>query len=112
MSIKNKLWYKLEKLVAEKLGLKRIGFSGGQWPLKEDNEDIDFICQCKDTENKSISIKVQDLEQLIKRAIIQHKIPIFAFGLEKIKYEDYKVWVAMSLDDFIENTTIFNKEEK
>jgi len=99
MSIKNKLWYKLEKLVVEKLRLKRIGFSGGIWPNKEDGENIDIICQCKATENKSISIKQQDLEQLIKRALIQHKIPIFVFHLDKIKYDSYRTWVSVPLNE-------------
>ena len=100
MSIKNELWYKVENLVAQKLGLKRIAFSGGQWPLKEDAEDIDIICQVKATEKKQITIKGIDLKDLYKRSLIQHKVPLFVFYIGGIEYDKGKVWVAMPLEDF------------
>lgn len=100
MSIKNKLWYKVEKLVAEKLGLRRIGFSGGIWPNKEDGEDIDIICQCKATKGKQITIKAVDLKNLYKRSLIQHKVPLFVFHIDAIEYEEAKTWVAMPIDSF------------
>jgi len=84
MSIKNKLWFKLEEIVAEKLGLKRIGFSGGRWPSKEDVEDENIICQCKATEKKQITIKADDLKKLYERSLIQHKVPLFVFHIESI----------------------------
>ena len=61
MSIKNKLWYKLELKIAKLFNGKRIAGSGSLWPNKEDAETDDLIIQCKATENKSISVKQQDL---------------------------------------------------
>ena len=97
MSIKNELWYKIENLVAQKLGLKRIAFSGGQWPLKEDAEDINIICQVKATEKKQIIIKGIDLKDLYKRSLIQHKLPVFAFHVDQIKYENARTWICIPL---------------
>ena len=112
MTLKNKLWYKLELKIAKLFNGKRIAGSGSLWPNKEDAETDDLIIQCKATENKSISIKQQDLEQLVKRAIIQHKIPLFVFHLEKIKYENYKIWVSIPLHKLSNGINIIQKEKK
>ena len=97
MSVKTKLWYKIENIVAQKLGLKRIAFSGGQWPLKEDAEDTDIICQVKSTKGKQITIRGTDLKDLYKRSLIQHKLPVFAFHLDQIKYENARTWICIPL---------------
>ena len=99
MSVKNKLWYKLELLVAEKLGLKRIGFSGGIWPLKEDCEDINIICQCKATSKKQITIRGVDLKDLYKRSLIQHKLHLFVFHVDTVEYESARTWIAIPLEE-------------
>jgi len=99
MSIKNKFWYKVEKYVTEKLGLRRIGFSGGQWPNKEDGESEDIICQIKATKKKQITIKADDLVKLYKRSLIQHKIPVFAFYIDSIEFENAKCWIAVLIDN-------------
>ena len=103
MSIKNKLWFKIEKMVAEKLGLRRIGFSGGIWPNKEDAEDINIICQCKATEGKQITIKGISLKDLYERSLIQHKIPLFVFHIDSMKYDEAKTWIAMPINEFKKN---------
>lgn len=100
MSIKNKLWFKVEQKIAKALGLDRIGFSGAVWPKKEDAENNDVICQVKSTNGKSISIHDTTINDLYERALIQHKIPIIGFHVEKAKYEDAKTWVAMPLENF------------
>jgi len=97
LSIKTKLWYKIENIVAQKLGLKRIAFSGGQWPLKEDAEDTDIICQVKSTKGKQITIRGTDLKDLYKRSLIQHKLPVFAFHVDQIKYENARTWICIPL---------------
>ena len=97
MSVKTKLWYKIENIVAQKLGLKRIAFSGGQWPLKEDAEDTDIICQVKSTKGKQITIRGTDLKDLYKRSLIQHKLPVFAFHVDQIKYENARTWICIPL---------------
>jgi hypothetical protein len=115
MSNKNKLWFKIENLIAEKLGLKRIGFSGGKWPNKEDVENDNIICQVKTTEGISISIHSTAINDLFERALIQHKVPLFAFHIDKVKYDSAKTWIAMPLEAFsdcgiIENN--FKKKER
>ena len=101
MSIKNKYWYKIGNFFSKQLGMKRIGYSGAKWPNKEDAENDDFICQIKTTSGKSINIKLQDVEQLISRSLIQHKIPLFVFSFENCKYNTRMTWVSIPLYDII-----------
>ena len=101
MSNKNKLWYKLENNIAKILGLKRISFSGGIWPNKEDAESIDYIVQCKATEGKGITIKAEVINQLVQRSLIQHKIPIIIFHIDSVKYDSGKTWVCMPINNFL-----------
>lgn len=101
MSNKNKLWYQIESKVAKILGMKRVAFSGGIWPNKEDVESTDYIVQCKSTEGKSISLKTTDFDQLIRTSLIQHKSPLFVFHIDSIKYETYRTWVAVPIDEFL-----------
>ena len=103
MSKKTKLWFKIEKMVAEKLGLRRIGFSGGRWPNKEDAEDTNIICQVKATKGKQITIKGTDLKSLYTRSFIQHKIPLFVFHIESIEFDEVKTWVAIPINEFKKN---------
>ena len=90
MSVKNKLWYKIENLVAQKLGFKRVSFSGGIWPNKEDCENVEYILQCKATEGKNISLKSEVINQLAKRALIQHKKPLIVLHIDTVKYDTAK----------------------
>jgi len=100
MSNKNAVWRIVEQQVADALGFKRIAFSGGIWPNKEDAEDLDFICQMKATEGRGITVKIDDIDQITKRGLIQHKKPLFVFHMENAKYDLGKTWVAMPLQDF------------
>ena len=80
------------------LNLKASPGSGSGWLIKEDGENDDFVAQLKSTEKKSISIKLQDVQDLFYHAIISHKIPTFIihfkseditlvmFRVEDIKY--------------------------
>ena len=100
MSTKNKLWRKVEDSVAKALGFRRIGFSGGMWPNKEDIEDdFDFICQAKATSGKAVSIRRDDVDALVRRSIIQEKTPLFVFHLDGAKY-DCETWVALPIQEF------------
>ena len=89
-------------MVAEKLGLKRIGFSGGRWPMKEDAESANIICQCKATAGKQITIKGVALRDLYERSIIQHKVPLFVFHIEDVGYDEAKTWIAIPLENFMD----------
>jgi hypothetical protein len=102
MSNKNAVWRIVEQQVADALGFKRIAFSGGIWPNKEDAEDLDFICQMKATEGKGITIKIDDIDALMRRALVQHKCPVFVFHLERGEFSSGKTWVAVPLDEFKE----------
>jgi len=102
MSNKNKVWRIVEQQVAEALGFKRIAFSGGIWPNKEDAEDINYICQMKATEGKGLTIKIDDINTLKRRSLTQHKKALFIFHLENAEFSSGKTWVAMPLEDFID----------
>ena len=99
-------------MVAEKLGLRRIGFSGGRWPNKEDAEDTNIICKVKATKGKQITIKGTDLKSLYTRSFIQHKIPLFVFHIESMEFDEAKTWICITIEDFIENYKKLFKEEK
>lgn len=101
MSNKNKLWRVVEENVARVLGLKRVAFSGGVWPNKEDVEDDhDFVCQVKATESKSLSIRKDVINSLVRRGLIQHKVPLFIFHLEQVEFVTGRTWVALPIDEF------------
>jgi len=101
MSNKNAVWRIVEQQVADALGFKRVAFSGGVWPNKEDAEDdFDFICQMKATEGKGLTIKVDDVNTLMRRSLTQHKKPLFVFHLENAEFSSGKTWVAMPIDEF------------
>lgn len=94
-------WKKEEEEIAKALGLRRVKFSGGKWPDKEDGEDdFDYIAQVKGTYGKGISIKVDDINSISKRAIIQNKTPLFIVFFDKSNYELGRYWVALPLDSF------------
>ena len=65
---------------------------------KEDGENDLFICQLKSTDNKSISVKQDDLNVLEYHACTSHKIPIFA--LQFLKTDS--VYVMMPEEEFKE----------
>lgn len=100
MSNKRKTWRKIEQAVADVLNMKRVSFSGGIWPNKEDAEDLDFICQMKATDGKGVTIKAPDVNALIRRSLIQHKIPLFVFHINSVEFDSGKTWVAIPLDEF------------
>jgi hypothetical protein len=71
------LWRKIERQVMQSLGLKPQALSGGGWIQKEDGESDNVLAQMKGTEGKSVSVKQQDWNDLIRHARIAHKLPIF-----------------------------------
>lgn len=62
---------------------------------KEDGQSEYCICQLKSTDNKSISIKQDDLHILEYNAAISHKLPVFAFQFLNTD----EVWVAIKETD-------------
>ncbi len=93
----------IEKLIAKILGVKRVPMSGASWPNKEDLESEDIIGQVKACESttKSIAFKRPDVETLIKRSLITHKIPLFVLYMKGIRYP---LWVCIPyefIDEYI-----------
>lgn len=64
----------------QSLGLHPTALSGAGWLAKEDGESSKVIAQLKSTEGKSISVKRQDVNDLVKNARIARKLPIFVLS--------------------------------
>ena len=94
------MWRRVEEKVCEALGLKRVAYSGGIWPNKEDGEDIDYIMQVKTTHGKEIRVTLNDINQITKRANIQQKIPLYVIHFDGADYELGKTWVAVPIEHF------------
>lgn len=73
-----RFYRKNEAEVMHRLGISPTINSGAGWIQKEDGESDLFMCQLKSTDNKSISVKQEDINALEYHACISHKIPIFA----------------------------------
>lgn len=73
-----RFYRKNEAEVMHRLGINPTINSGAGWIQKEDGESELFMCQLKSTDNKSISVKQEDINALEYHACTSHKIPIFA----------------------------------
>lgn len=73
-----RFYRKNEAEVMHRLGINPTINSGAGWIQKEDGESELFMCQLKSTDNKSISVKQEDINVLEYHACISHKIPVFA----------------------------------
>lgn len=73
-----RFYRKNEEEVMHRLGINPTINSGAGWIQKEDGESELFMCQLKSTDNKSISVKQEDINALEYHACISHKIPVFA----------------------------------
>ena len=73
-----KFYFKNEKEVMDRLGLKPTQGSGSGWIEKEDGSNDFIICQHKSTDSNSYSLKQEDIRKLEYHALVEKKIPIFA----------------------------------
>lgn len=71
-----KFWFKNEKELMKILGMKGTPGSGNRI-IKEDGQNEHLIAQLKTTEGSQITIKLQDVTQLLYNATITHKVPLF-----------------------------------
>lgn len=71
-------WSKREKEVMGRLRLARQPGSGNGWLKKEDGESEVVLCQLKSTKGNQITIKWQDVMDLVAHAQASSKVPIFA----------------------------------
>lgn len=90
-----KEYRKNEAEVMRRLGFKETKNSGAGWIEKEDGQSEHCICQLKSTDNRSISIKQDDLHILEYNAAVSHKLPVFAFQFLNTD----EVWVAIKESD-------------
>ena len=102
-----KNWFKHEKYMMEKHGLKRQPFSGGGEIFKEDGESDKLLAQLKSTEGKSISFKKTDILKLIKNASIAHKKPVFF--IDFVSGNEDLILVAMRPFDLVTVAEEFQK---
>lgn len=73
-----RFYRKNEVEIMHRLGINPTINSGAGWIQKEDGESDLFMCQLKSTDNKSISVKQEDINALEYHACTSHKIPVFA----------------------------------
>lgn len=69
-------WKVREKVVIREFGLKPVPLSGADWTAKEDGESEHVLAQLKSTEGKAISVKKQDIDDLVKHSRQAHKLPV------------------------------------
>ena len=70
-----KEWERQERHVAKATGGKRNAGSGSGWLHPNDIRQEDFLWECKQTDGKSISIKLDDWEKLRKNAYLSGRRP-------------------------------------
>ena len=90
----NKFYYKNEKDVANKLGLKPIPGSGSGWVHKEDMENENLLVQLKSTDSSSYRIQLLDLKKLEYHANISNKQPIFLLQF----LQDNRLYAIVDID--------------
>lgn len=96
--VTKRLANKIEKIIAKKLNKRRVPMSGAGIE-KEDITDDNFLGQIKATSKKSISIKRDDVNALIKHSLISHKIPLWVFHFEcPEEVLRYRTWVALPVE--------------
>lgn len=94
-----------------RIGLRPTKNSGAGWIEKEDGQSDHFICQLKSTDNRSISVKQDDLHILEQNAMTSHKLPLFAFQFLNTD----EVWIAVkesdieAIKELIKNETDYRK---
>jgi Holliday junction resolvase len=69
-------WKKREKEVIKSFGLKPVPLSGADWTAKEDGESDKILAQLKSSIGKSISVKAQDIRDLVKHSRQARKMPV------------------------------------
>ncbi len=73
--------------------------SGNQWRQKNDLHDDDFWWECKRTDGeKGITIKVVDLEDNRRNAVVNDRTPVFHLEIGEATPKRY---VVLTEDDFL-----------
>lgn len=97
----NKRSRKQEQRSAKSYKGSRNAGSGSGWLRKNDVRTEDILIENKFTTNeKQITLKNQDLVELIERAILEDRLPVLQFDLAGRRY------VVLTEDDFLEMTNL------
>ena len=78
-----KEWERQEQRVAKRTGGKRQPGSGSGWLHSNDVKDDEYLREMKQTEGKSISIKLEDWEKLRRNAIMTGRKPAMHLQIGK-----------------------------
>jgi hypothetical protein len=90
---------KQEKRLADMIGARVQPGSGSGWKRRQDVRSVKFLWEMKRTDNKkSISLKMDDLSQLRKNALMDGRV-----GVMHVEIGD-KRFIVLSEDDFLEMT--------
>lgn len=87
---------KQEDRLAKVLVGKRNAGSGAFWSRKGDVRSDLYLVEAKWTSKASMSIKASDLEKIVNEAVLDGRIPVFAFQLMGVSY------ITLLEDDFLE----------
>ena len=90
-----KEWERQEHRVAKRTGGRRQPGSGSGWLHRNDVKDDNYLREMKQTDGKSISIKLEDWEQLRKNAIMSGRKPAMHLQIGKRRL------IVLDEDDFI-----------
>lgn len=82
-----RLTIKDEQNALKELGITPTKGSGNTWKDWEDGRNATCLVQRKATGNaRSVSIKYQDLIDLIAHAEVAHKVPLFIFQVAELQF--------------------------
>lgn len=117
-----RFYRKNEAEVMHRLGINPTINSGAGWIQKEDGESDLFMCQLKSTDNKSISVKQEDINALEYHACTSHKIPIFALQflttdsvyvmIPEEEFNEYQEYKKAKQNETFSQKSVDNEEEK
>jgi Holliday junction resolvase len=76
-------WERQERRVAKRTGGKRQPGSGSGWVHSNDVKDDEYLREMKQTNGKSISIKLEDWEKLRRNALMSGRKPAMHLQIGK-----------------------------
>ena len=101
---KLKLWEKFERDIQTELGLRKTIASGNKWHDPGDGvspnaHPIPVIVDCKDTEQKSYSLRHDFLDEWLQIAAEQGQTFLLPIRFENAEHN--KDYIVLSLEDFL-----------
>ena len=78
-------------------GARVMPGSGNTWHSKGDVKSPRYLVECKTTENKSYSIKAEELSKLVLQAVLARRIPVM-----QVELGNGSKWAVIEWDLFLE----------